>query len=839
MRNREAFEYFIENCTTSSKSVGKYVGALKKVSESLRNIADTGVSEVWDIDSFEEGTRIKDLLFKDPDFIEYNNNRGNNMYSAAYGWYLNFLQARQFFSSNFNREGDIEIDIRETSPKQFAIKTFSYLYTIDKFKAFWNDGNIESRNEQNSTIQYFSLRKNDSQIYLTGLFRADSVPKSGHYATGIPFVINQHKWYLPTIWYRKDFSSLTNNRNPYPISSLINLVNHYYPQLIAFEKGEEYSLQKKHESTIFTSKDVANFWNEVGQTVLSVDEGFSKLPLYYHMGHIRVKTKYGGAVNFSVGYYDVNSERVNKDISFQYDKYTDSQGNHTFYLNVDINDLKAFDRFIPVFNNIYQGLFEISFDGITYTFKDYRTIKVLPYDGKESRQVIYFGAPGTGKSFEVNRILKEKASKRYVRTTFHPDTDYSSFVGCYKPTMKDGQIEYSFTAQAFINAYIGAWSDISKPYYLVIEEINRGNCAQIFGDIFQLLDRNQDGESSYGIKPDTDLQIYIESKLGLITYLPEEIRNGDEMRLPRNLFIYATMNTSDQSLFPIDSAFKRRWDMRYTAIKPGSTDHVLVVGSQRYNWSSFISEVNKRIFHLTNSEDKQLGYWFIKPDENGEISWKRFVSKALFYLWNDVVKDYVTMEKEDSPFNKKFAFTTFYNEHGEPIIEQTVAFLDKLEVEKLPALNSDYSIDDIPEAEVASELITEYSDENSSDEDSDNQDDSGRDNTKYQINGSGKIDKKYLAYELIKQYIKDHPEESAFEVVKAWKSLGDLVPHFVELQEEFDKRTDKEPRIKEIECNGEKIYVSTNGWGGKAKMQELISAIEAKDWRLNINEYQA
>lgn len=309
------------------------------------------------------------------------------------------------------------------------------------------------------------------------------------------------------------------------------------------------------------------------------------------------------------------------------------------------------------------------------------------------------------------------------------------------------------------------------------------------------------------------------------------------MRLPSNLFIYATMNTSDQSLFPVDSAFKRRWDMRYTAIKPGEKDHVLVVGGHRYNWTSFIRKVNNKIYDLTKSEDKQLGYWFISPDSNNEIDWELFVSKAIFYIWNDVVKDYATMEKEDSPFGKRFAFTTFFNEHGEPIIDQTVAFLDKLEVEKLPANPEGYSnYND----NVVSEPDFEYSDAGSSDEEVDKNQDggTGRDNTKYQINGSGKFDKKYVAYELIKRYIYDHPEESAFDVVKAWKSLGDLVSHFVELQEEFDKRNDKEPRVEVVECKGEKIYVSTNGWGGKTKMQELISAVEAKDWGLNVTEYK-
>ena len=573
-------------------------------------------------------------------------------------------------------------------------------------------------------------------------------------------------------------------------------------------------------SLSFQSPDLKEFWDEVGSTVLSVDEDFSKLPRYYHKGHIRVKTNYGGAVNFSLGFYDKESGRVNSNVSFNYNDITDTDGEHVFYLNSDIKDATAFDKFIPVFNKTYQGLFEISKVGDTYTFTDLRDNTVEPFKSKRPRQVIYFGAPGTGKSHAVNGIVKAEAPKRNVRTTFHPDTDYSSFVGCFKPSMRSGQIEYAFTAQAFINAYIGAWSDLSKPYYLVIEEINRGNCAQIFGDIFQLLDRNQEGESSYGIHPDTDLQAYISEKLSLLPNIPEEIRSGSEMRLPANLFIYATMNTSDQSLFPIDSAFKRRWDWRYTAIKPGKTHHSLVVGNLRYNWTSFIKKVNAKIYDLTKSEDKQLGYWFIKPNDLGDIDWQLFVSKAIFYIWNDIVKDYATMEKEDSAFGKKFAFTTFFDEDGEPLMEQTIAFLDTLGVEKIEnPLNSDNE---------------------QGDDDFDAEDDAegnSRDYTKYQINGIGRFGKKHLATELVKRFIADHPNMSAFDVVKTWRSLGNLVPHFIELQEEYNQRTDK-PRVNRIECNGESIYVSTNGWGGTEKMTELKNAVESKDWGLTITEYQ-
>ncbi|MCM1152990.1 MAG: AAA family ATPase [Muribaculum sp.] len=602
-----------------------------------------------------------------------------------------------YFTENSSEEivrqkpiSETETVVEDSTLKQFAYKFFKYLYDLDRFSAFWNSA-FNGTGWNDATFR--TIKDSEKGIYLTGFLRADKNDDGQYFPNG--FELDGHTWFLSTNWCKQEFVPDTNSRHGLSAIGMQRLIEYFYPSHSMEISESGYRLIRNIPPTkSYQSKILPEFWNHVGQATLEVDANFSKLPLYYHKGHIRVRTNYGGACNFSVGFYDDKSNRVNKDVSFIYDGVTGSDNEHLFFLDTDIRDTTAFIRFIPVFNEAYQGLFQISIEGETYSFLDLREKPTEPYRSKKRRQVIYFGAPGTGKSYAVNSIVKAEAPNRNVRTTFHPDTDYSSFVGCFKPTMRDGNIEYSFTPQAFVNAYIGAWSDLSKPFYLVIEEINRGNCAQIFGDIFQLLDRNSFGESNYGIKPDTDLQSYIFSKLGLLSNLPEEIRCGSEMRLPANLFIYATMNTSDQSLFPIDSAFKRRWDMRYTAIKPGKKDHTLIVGGHRYNWTSFIRKVNERIYNLTKSEDKQLGYWFIQPDDDGNIDWELFVSKAIFYIWNDVVKDYASMEKEDSPFGKKFSFSTFFDEDGNPIIDQTVAFLDALGVEKVLANPQSSNIQD-------------------------------------------------------------------------------------------------------------------------------------------------
>ena len=223
------------------------------------------------------------------------------------------------------------------------------------------------------------------------------------------------------------------------------------------------------------------------------------------------------------------------------------------------------------------------------------------------------------------------------RTTFHPDTDYATFVGCYKPCMNGGIIEYSYMPQVFTNAYIAAWENTKKPVYLVIEEINRGNCAQIFGDLFQLLDRDKvTGKSEYPIKADKDLVAHIEKVLGAGH---EGIKNG-ELCLPPNLIIYATMNTSDQSLFPMDSAFKRRWDWEYVPINYSkdidSGKFIIEIDEDtKYSWVEFLESVNDKIYDATNSEDKQMGNFFIKKS----IKANEFVNKVMFYLWNEVCKE--------------------------------------------------------------------------------------------------------------------------------------------------------------------------------------------------------
>ena len=359
-----------------------------------------------------------------------------------------------------------------------------------------------------------------------------------------------------------------------------------------------------------------------------------------------------------------------------------------------------------------------------------------------SIQQIYYGAPGTGKS----HIVKEQTQgESVVRTTFHPDSDYSTFVGCYKPTTKkvamrdvagkeitehgkpvtEDRIVYEFVDQAFLQAYIKAWKFYSeagenstpKRQYLIIEEINRGNCAQIFGDLFQLLDRNDSGFSDYCIHADKDMQKHLSKAFdglamkdsckdminsmypGEETDVVSKVLSGEILLLPDNLFIWATMNTSDQSLFPIDSAFKRRWDWKYRCIAKGrdkdgnELNWRIVADVKEYDWWSFIEKINNVVGSTTNSEDKKLGFFFCKAVD-GVISAETFVSKVIFYLWNDVFKNFgfdnpIFNDSDGSTldFNKFYAL----DEKGNMVVQKAKVekFLDNLNVDVVSAARTD------------------------------------------------------------------------------------------------------------------------------------------------------
>lgn len=360
---------------------------------------------------------------------------------------------------------------------------------------------------------------------------------------------------------------------------------------------------------------------------------------------------------------------------------------------------------------------------------------------KNSLQQIFYGAPGTGKSYTINR---DTEGEDVIRTTFHPDTDYSTFVGAYKPTTieeevmtvigtkavpvenvdgshrKESKIVYEFVQQAFLQAYVAAWKKYAeangeepRKQFLVIEEINRGNCAQIFGDLFQLLDRNAQGFSDYPIMADADMKRQLKKSFAGLSLAEadsinamykgrdvcREVLEGAILLLPGNLYIWATMNTSDQSLFPIDSAFKRRWDWTYRPISDAREGWKIKANGNLYDWWTFLEKINDKVGSLTNSEDKKLGYFFCKADSENIISAATFVGKVIFYLWNDVFKDY---EFSDTIFDDgkggKLTFDRFYvvdTARETKVVEENIAlFLNNLGVEPTSVFEEKFSESD-------------------------------------------------------------------------------------------------------------------------------------------------
>lgn len=411
-----------------------------------------------------------------------------------------------------------------------------------------------------------------------------------------------------------------------------------------------------------------------------------------------------------VEYLEPSKERITKDV-------------------VSLDELGLYDGQEPNENlrKFYDAFVELLKNDSTMPLEEGED-KPLEFGDFTPRQIIYYGAPGTGKSHTIKK--EEDGGKiTCIRTTFHPDSDYATFVGCYKPHKIKGSsnnLTYEFVEQAFLEAYKQAWMNPKEEIALVIEEINRGNCAQVFGDIFQLLDRSDDGWSTYPIKADTDIAEHLEELQisGYTATMNKRFgldKEGNDrypdrnwfgfMALPPNMSILATMNTSDQSLFPIDSAFKRRWDWKYIKIKPGKNENgekldwniqiegangepVKIIGeSTKLSWWEFIQKVNIIIASMTSSADKQLGYFFCKPSKKSNetdekptiITADTLVGKVIFYLWNDVFKDYgfedaslftYQEEKDGKKMEKDLAFADFYDEEGEQV--NTVRLVDFL-----------------------------------------------------------------------------------------------------------------------------------------------------------------
>ena len=333
----------------------------------------------------------------------------------------------------------------------------------------------------------------------------------------------------------------------------------------------------------------------------------------------------------------------------------------SFVENKEKAPLRAFAERIHVSD-------EVSSVKLNTVERDCAKHETAPSSVDEPRNLIFFGAPGTGKSYQLDKLAKKSfAKEKITRVTFYPDYTYSQFVGCYKPnTDENGDITYSYSAGPFLETYLRACTHPYEQYILIVEEINRANPAAVFGDVFQLLDRNADGWSQYGVSVASDMKKYIET---FLTQLDEgekkAIRNYYDpdmnffefceffargLALPPNMYIWATMNSADQGVFPMDTAFRRRWDFRYMGIDEGEDTEVggrllseieVPCGGRNVKWNKLRHAINEFMAgdELKINEDKLLGPFFIAPTSlTPERFSAVFKDKVLLYLYEDACK---------------------------------------------------------------------------------------------------------------------------------------------------------------------------------------------------------
>lgn len=376
---------------------------------------------------------------------------------------------------------------------------------------------------------------------------------------------------------------------------------------------------------------------------------------------------------------DMNDMSGRMDIRSLYewlDNYTSSQGSQDYIrCNKSEHSCGIFQAsFIRIKNGTtnltakikeYFGMFDLR----PYFVTALRTFNYEPNTNTDKRNIIAFGAPGTGKSYGFKKRLDDLgvSSTNYERVTFFADYSYSQFVGTYKPIELGGVITYKFVPGPFMrllkNALKSGLTNTPENFYLIIEEINRAKAAAVFGDMFQLLDRDDTGKSEYSINASEDVRAYLADAFG------GSANDYSELRIPNNMYIYATMNSADQGVFPMDTAFKRRWGFNYIGVDdeefkivpiPGGGGHVTPVENQNdtfnladgtIEWNVLRRAINLKLSNekIRLHEDKLMGPFFIKVLDSSCNSIfasatkdadfiELFCDKVLMYLFEDAAK---------------------------------------------------------------------------------------------------------------------------------------------------------------------------------------------------------
>lgn len=583
-------------------------------------------------------------------------------------------------------------EIRENEAIDFnteAIVTteFNDIVDIERFKRFLTDYDWWFGSKTIDRGDYFV----SSVLNLAGV-----INNSQSYIADLAYMLSERQELAEIL--TMDYDSYANNSINEAIKPISAIIEHKVLRKIIFESFK-FILKEFGEENVLEG-------SEIKETKIE-DRTYKGLSLNDYFGFETV-----------LGFFEEeqNIENLKSSGTPRFiDEKIEVLGNPNTYFTTQWNgvdngrglSLENFNRLLSVVST--NKLEIIKQDDIYKLIEKSSAGKISPLTKPEN--IIYYGSPGTGKSHKVDTIIKNLETKYYERVTFHPEFDNASFIGGYKPiSVKedngDENIKYQFVPQAFTNIYKRAWQDLDNQYYLVIEEINRGNCAEIFGEIFQLLDRT----SNYTVSPSKELKEHLENNA-----FKDENHEGikDGLKLPPNLSILATMNTSDQSLFPMDSAFKRRWDWEYIPIcytsiddfdkKNDSSDFEIdIEDGNKYSWIDFIKAVN--LNHINNNPslgmDKCIGNYFVKPDTANTISLKPFINKVIFYLWNDVFKD-----EENKVFEENTSYEDFFpiKTKGKEKIKELFERIDLKKIPNPKMYQEEAVLDMVAEPELQSE----------------------------------------------------------------------------------------------------------------------------------------
>lgn len=356
-------------------------------------------------------------------------------------------------------------------------------------------------------------------------------------------------------------------------------------------------------------------------------------------------------ISLALGEENEISNNLNEyiDSNIKYKQLLDNLTNEFSCDNFDIGDVKVFDEFCHWICSVDDYLWAknpkilpitiINNVPIFNDIKENGRDKVI-FQSDKKRNLIYFGAPGTGKSYNLNQDkdeLLDDFKENYERVTFHPDYSYANFVGTYKPVAKGESISYEYVPGPFMRSLVKALKNPSEPFLLIIEEINRANVAAVFGDVFQLLDRDSNNESRYPIETTEDMRGYLKKKLK---------QDFDKIMIPSNMFIWATMNSADQGVFPMDTAFKRRWDFKYFGINYNDemvSNIEVELNGLIISWNELRKAINEELLSYRINEDKLLGPFFAFNEYlDSEIPFEEFMdtfkSKIIMYLFEDAAR---------------------------------------------------------------------------------------------------------------------------------------------------------------------------------------------------------